>query len=112
MRRIVYVPIVHAEADLGSLADRVRGVYVARFGRQAWERHQRAIEEMWRGITERILSMGLDYARVKVYQDGLPVCGAEETIVRDLARLGSRNHQLVARLMDLGATLVGTEDPQ
>ena len=119
MRRLVYVPIIHSETDLGSLAGRVREAYAARFGADAWERHARAIEEMWRGIRERIFSMGLEYSRVRIYQDGLPACGpvgpacgAEASIVKDLAGRGSLNHQLVAHLMDLGATLVGTEDPR
>lgn len=112
MRNLIYVPIIHAETDLGSLAGSVRKVHVARFGKDAWERHVRAIEEIWKGIQVRVLSMGLEYTRVKVYQDGLPVCGAEEAIVRDLARSGSPNHQLVSYMLDLGATLVGTEDPR
>ncbi len=133
MRRLIYVPIIHAETDLGSLAGSVRKAHVARFGKDAWDRHVRAIEQVWKGIQVRVLSLGLEYTRVKVYQDGLPVCGlagpawqsqpgrasllvagcwAEEAIVRDLARGGSPNHQLVSYMLDLGATLVGTEDPR
>jgi len=46
---------------------------------------------------------------VRLYQDGLPVCGREAEIVADLAQKGSRNHQLLLRLMAQGAILMGTE---
>jgi hypothetical protein len=55
--------------------------------------------------------MHLDYARVRLYQDGLPTCGHEEQIVRDLARAGSQNHGLLADLMEKGARVTGTESP-
>jgi hypothetical protein len=54
----------------------------------------------------------LDYRRVRIYQDGLPVCGKEENIVRELAGAGSLNHQLLLELAGQGAVLMGTEDPQ
>jgi Na+/phosphate symporter len=46
---------------------------------------------------------------VRLYQDGLPVCGRELEIVLELAKAGSRNHQLLLRLKARGATLMGTE---
>jgi len=96
---------------MGSLAGPVEQVYRTRYGAAKWEEHVRTIREMWRGIEERIGALKIGWARVKVYQDGLPVCGKEEQIVRDLAKCGSLNHQLVAQLMDRGARLVGTESP-
>ena len=112
MRGLIYVPIVHTELDMGSLAGPVERAYRARYGAAKWDEHVRAIREMWRGIEERIGALKISLARVKVYQDGLPVCGKEEQIVRDLASRGSLNHQLVAQLMDRGARLVGTESPE
>lgn len=40
------------------------------------------------------------------------MCGFELEIVRELAKAGSSNHQLILSLIDKGATLMGTEDPQ
>ena len=54
--------------------------------------------------------MRLDAQKTRVYQDGLPICGFEERIVRELANAGSSNHQLILRLLDRGAVLMGTED--
>ena len=50
--------------------------------------------------------------KTRIYQDGLPICGFEERIVRELAKAGSSNHQLILRLLDQGAVLMGTEDSQ
>jgi len=97
---------------MGSLAERLERLYRARYGAAEWEGRVRTVQEMWWGIAERINALEINFSRVKVYQDGLPVCGKEELIVRDLARQGSLNHQLVVQLLERGATLIGTESPE
>jgi hypothetical protein len=64
---------------------------------------------MWQNIRTGIERWHLPYPSVRVYQDGLPDCGREVTIVTDLANAGSPNHQLLLSLMDRGATVMGTE---
>ncbi|MEI7537254.1 MAG: hypothetical protein WCJ76_08575, partial [Comamonadaceae bacterium] len=59
-----------------------------------------------------IKSLDPHYASVRLYQDGLPICGKEEQIVQDVAAQGSKNYQLLVELMALGSRLMGTEDPQ
>jgi hypothetical protein len=59
-----------------------------------------------------VTQLELDYANVRLYQDSLPVCGREQEIVRELAAKGSRNHQLLLRLIKSGATLMGTESAE
>jgi hypothetical protein len=112
MRRVLHVPILHSAADLGSLSESVRTEYTRALGPAGWSRHQEAVELLWRTIRERIEALDLDYARTRIYQDGLPVCGFERKIVEELAKAGSSNHQLVADLLEKGAVLEGTEDPQ
>ncbi len=111
-RQLVWIPIVHTREDLGRLGARVEEAFVRRMGRSRWEAHQNSIEALWEKIQRRIEEMRLDLHRVRLYQDGLPVCGQEEAIVRELSTQGSRNHQILAELIDRGATLVGTESPQ
>ncbi len=111
MKRVVLIPVVHNVSDLGSLAESVRARYLEHFGPAAWKHREHAVERLWSAIRTAIDALGLDYARVRVYQDGLPVCGKEEQIVRELAGAGSLNHQLVLELVGKGAALVGTEDP-
>jgi hypothetical protein len=112
MRALIYAPIVHSEADLGSLAVEVRRQFLEAFGADAWARRRDGIEGMWGGLRAKLLSLPLSLRRCRLYQDGLPVCGVELEIVRDLAGKGSRNHQLLVELVGRGATLMGTEDPQ
>ncbi len=112
MKRVIVIPIIHNAADLGTLAEPVRAQYVRRFGPAVWDERQRAVRALWHGIRRAIDALRLDYRRVRIYQDGLPVCGKEEPILQELAEAGSLNHQLVRELMGRGAVLVGTEDPQ
>ncbi len=111
MRRLIYVPIVHTMADMGSEAEALREEYIKRYGEARWSRSRQVIEEVWDGIRGRLLSMPLDYRKLRIYQDGLPVCGREVEIAREVARRGSKNYALVLELVERGATLEGTEDP-
>ena len=107
MRKLLCVPIMHTEADMGSLKESMRSKFPSQ---QRWHKHQQQVDKLWNEITQQIINMGLDYERVRVYQDGLPVCDHELDIVRDLASQGSKNHQIVVLLVEQGATLEGTED--
>jgi len=108
-RTLLVVPVVHTGADLGGLAGAVERVTVEKLGRQAWQRNVRLVEEMWRQIRTAVEGLALPWDRVRLYQDGLPKCGREAEIVRELAAAGSANHALLADLMARGATLMGTE---
>lgn len=110
-RKLVYVPILHTYSDMGTLAGSMKETYVRKFGEKKWQEHVTVIDEMWQSIKTRIRDAGLPYERVKIYQDGLPVCGKEKEIIRDLAKKGSPNHRLVEWMMHRGATIMGTEDP-
>ena len=112
MRRLIYVPVIHTQADMGSLAEAVSRAYRERYGVDKWRQHRKLVADLWQGIAERIDALYLDWTRLKVYQDGLPVCGQEERIVTDLAGKGSLNHILVRNLIDGGATLIGTESAE
>lgn len=102
---------------MGTLAPAMRKAYVKKFGEKKWKEHVRVIDEMWNGIRQRIQQMNFPYGKpasgqVKIYQDGLPICGMEKRIIADLAKKGSPNHKLVLWMMRQGAILVGTEDPK
>jgi len=112
MRRVILIPVIHNLADLGSLAESVRKHYLERFGPAVWAQRQRAVARLWDGIRQSIDALDLDHRKLRVYQDGLPVCGMEMQIVEELAGAGSLNHQLVVKLAGKGAIVVGTEDPQ
>jgi hypothetical protein len=110
-RRLIWVPIVHTAADLGSLQGAVRKLHEQRAGSTQWPDRVRQIGQLWRSIRTSLFQLQLDWKHVLLYQDGLPVCGKEEQIVQDLARGGSANHRLLLELMAQGARLMGTESP-
>lgn len=111
-RTLIHIPIVHSEADMGSSSDNVRQAYIRQKGLQAWEQSRAAIKQVWADIDAAISALHVDFHRMRLYQDGLPVCAFEARIVRDLAGTpaGGMNYRILSRLMDLGARLEGTED--
>ena len=111
MRILIYAPIVHSEAEMGSLRESIRRGFLDAFGEDEWARRTAAVEAMWDGLTARLAAMPLAWTHVRLYQDGLPLCGHELAIVRDVAAAGSRNHRLLLDLVERGASLMGTEDP-
>lgn len=110
-RRLYYVPIVHTQEDLGSLAGSAQAQTTARLGAAAWEEKQRAGAEYWEGVASWVDTLPAELPGFRLYQDGLPVCGSEDRIVAELADKGSRNYRLLTRLMQRGAVLMGTESP-
>jgi hypothetical protein len=107
---LIYFPIVHTQADMGALKESVARVTLEKVGRAGLARKTAAIDQIWTEIEAAIDILALSFDRVRLYQDGLPVCGREADIVTELAQAGSRNHQLLLRLMAQGAVLMGTEE--
>ena len=112
MRRLIYIPMVHTVADMGSEAENLKGLYIARNGEEEWLVRNRVVEKFWDEIEKRVFSMELDFSRVRIYQDGLPVSGKELQIMKEVAAQGSRNYRIVQELVEKGAALEGTEDPR
>ena len=111
-RQLILVPILHSPADMGTMAADLEAAYVERLGRRHWDEYLALLENFWQEVRAEIERLSLDYRRVDLYQDGLPVCGMELEIVEKAAAAGSENHQLLMDLVARGATLMGTEDPK
>ena len=109
MRTLILVPVIHTSADLGSLAKDVTNRGIADLGEYVWEKHQATVEKFWDALSGYFDS--IDVLGVKIYQDGMVADGAVgQRIVEESAKAGSRNYELVARLIKRGAILVKTED--
>ena len=108
-RRLFHIPVIHSQAEMGSLSPTIQAMTVQKLGAKGWERNVSLIDGIWTQIEQAIDRWSLPYEKVRLYQDGLPVCGRELEIVSELAKAGSRNHQLLLRLKERGATLMGTE---
>ncbi|MHC9543088.1 MAG: hypothetical protein AB9903_26565 [Vulcanimicrobiota bacterium] len=112
MKKLLIVPILHSEVDMGSMKDTMKEEYIRQYGIARWNEHVSLIRELWNEIRKRLFGINLDYGSVHVYQDGLPLCGKEHEIVRDIVNKGSDNYRIVQDLVQKGAHLEGTEDPK
>ncbi len=112
MRKLIIIRIVHTPFDMGSAKDGLMREAVAKMGRQRFEENLRRIEKFWDDVDAEVEQLGADPERLRIYQDGLPCAGElGERIVRETAARGSRNYQIVQRLMDRGARVEATESP-
>ncbi len=115
MPHLLYVPVVHSSADMGSAASGYKDAFIARFGEHKWHQRCEEYNAIWRAIREgvdRVIEQhGVAMHHVKLYQDSLPVCGREAALVAHMAAEGSENHALLSALMQRGAVLVGSEAP-
>jgi hypothetical protein len=111
-RKLLYIPIIHTQADMGALGPSLERMKVSKLGRQGSTRHAGLVAKMWDEIERVVENLPLVTGKVRVYQDGLPVCGNEQQIVSQLAAAGNRNHRLLLRLQARGAVLMGTESPE
>jgi hypothetical protein len=111
-RTLIYIPIIHTQADMGALSESIQRLKVKKLGRKAWARNVDLVGKLWDQIEQAIEGLILPSKQVRLYQDGLPVCGHEAEIVTELAKAGSRNHRLLLRLREKGATIMGTESSE
>ena len=111
IRTLIYCPVIHTTEDLGKMGEPLRKAGLENLGAAGLERKDRMVRQIWTLIESYIERLEISFDKLRLYQDGLPVCGREYDIVKHMARAGSRNHQILIRLMDKGAMLTGTEDP-
>lgn len=111
MRRLFYIPIIHEEVDLGGGGSHVAQDSATRAGDQRWTLHQKTLEGFWSEVERYVRKF--DPRKIRVYQDGLAADGAlGRRIAEEASRRGSRNYQIILALLDRGADLQATEDPE
>jgi hypothetical protein len=109
MRKLIYVPVIHASADLGSVAKEATRRGIAGLGKDFWEEHRKTVDGFWDAISHYFDL--IDVAGMKIYQDGMVADGeVAEKLVEQGVKTGSKNYELVARLLKRGAVLVKTEE--
>lgn len=114
MRKLIYVPIIHMSADMGSIAKNIEEKGVASFGEEFWKGHRETISGFWDAISHYFDSIDMDTRNkknMKIYQDGM-IAEREvaQRIVEEGIKSGSKNYELVLRLVNRGAVLVKTEE--
>jgi hypothetical protein len=94
---------------MGTLAKEIGSRLAKELGPRWLQKKETAVDSLWDSIEMMLAQIDFPRAKVRIYQDGLPVCGREIEIVNELANAGSRNHRLIAELAKKGATIMGTE---
>ena len=109
MRTLIYVPVIHTSADLGSMAKDISKRGIRDLGEEIWTKHRKTVEGFWDAISDYFDS--IDVNETKIYQDGM-VAEDEvgKQIAEDTAKAGSKNYQLILKLLERGAVLMKTED--
>lgn len=111
MRKLIVVRIVHSPSDMGSARAGLEKDGISVMGEARWKENQLKIERFWNELEVEVGGLGLDMNKLHIYQDGLPCAGElAERIVRETAARGSRNYQIVQKLMDQGARIEATEN--
>jgi hypothetical protein len=101
-------------ADMGSIAKQADKRGIAGFGEEFWKRHRETISGFWDAISDYFDYIDMDTRnrkKMKIYQDGM-IAEREvaQKIVEEGIKSGSKNYELVLRLLKRGAVLVKTED--
>jgi hypothetical protein len=108
MRNLYVVPIIHMSADMGSVASTLDDKAMAKLTPELWQRHKEIVSAFWDSISRSLNA--LDVNGFKVYQDGLVADGGEGLrIIREGVSQGSKNYEIIGRLLERGAVLVKTE---
>lgn len=110
MRRLIYVPIIHTDADMGSLArdleTKARKVVKA----ASLRKHKTIVKNYWDEIARYWQDKRV--SGYKIFQDGMATNGiVGQKMVADLSRKGSVNYKIIKQLVEQGAQLIKTEDP-
>jgi len=109
MRKLLYIPIIHVDSDLGSMAGAMNRRSVEICGKEQWERHKEIVTLFWDKISDYFTK--LDARDLEIYQDGLMADGElGRRIIEEGAKRGSRNYQIILDLIKRGAKIRKTED--
>ncbi|MFH1935604.1 MAG: hypothetical protein ABIN18_29045 [Pseudomonadota bacterium] len=109
MRKLIYVPVIHVESDMGSIGSAIDKRSAEVCGRERWEKHKQVVIKFWDEIEEYFKK--LDARNLIIYQDGLMADGELGLkIIREGTRQGSRNHKIVLDLIERGGVIRKTED--
>lgn len=111
MRTLIYVPIIHSNADMGSLGAELRRKSVSGLGEEEWKKHNDTVNGYWDAIESSLEHLDLEIKGIKIYQDGMFADGeGAMLIINEGIRLGSKNSEIVSGLISRGAILIKTED--
>ena len=115
-RKLIYVRIVHSQADLGTAAESLEAIGKDRLSAEGWRRHQQQVLAFWRRLRAELVERvekelaGASWEELRIYQDAMPAGGeTARRIVEEVAGKGSLNYQMLRDLLKRGARIEKTE---
>jgi hypothetical protein len=109
MKTLILVPVIHMSSDMGSLAKDLNTRGIADLGEELWKEHLKTVETFWEELSRYFGTIHV--SGMKIYQDGMIAEGeVGRMIVQEGVKSGSKNYELVSKLLKRGAILVKTED--
>ncbi len=116
MRRLLIIPIVHNDADLGRLESSLANWKLNVFQDEQIRYGKQLVRRFWDELQSVIVRWNLHFPTTVVFQDALPKVAQSNAhlliqIIGDLSKSGSLNYRLLQWFFDQGAKIVGTENP-
>ena len=113
-RKLLLIPIIHSEKEMGSLRNDISEIIDEKFGKEKRDEHRKGVARFWENLRV-LISVTLSCVHgmpVRVYQDGIPIGGEVGIqLVRMGANDGIPNHQIVLSIIEQGGILEKTENP-
>jgi hypothetical protein len=113
-RKLMLIPIVHSEKEMGSLKSDISEMIDRKFGKEKRDQHRKDVALFWENLRTMIDAVlaNLDGNLIKIYQDGIPIGGEiGAKLVAMGAKDGVPNHQIVLSIIEHGGVLEKTESP-
>jgi hypothetical protein len=111
MRTLIYVPIIHSVADMGTLGEELKRKSVSVLGENLSQKHTDTVNGYWEAIESSFENIDLSFKGTKLYQDGMFVDGEiAMKLIGNGIKSGSKNSVIISNLISQGAILVKTED--
>ena len=83
MRTLIYVPIIHTSADMGTLGAELRRKSASGIGENKWQKHTETVNRYWDAIESYFENIHISIPGIKIYQDGMFVDGETAIIIND-----------------------------
>jgi hypothetical protein len=111
MKTLIYVPIIHSSADMGSLGEGLKNKSISELGETLWQKHTDTVNGYWDAIESYFKNLEISVKWLKIFQDGMFADGEMALqIIREGVKSGSKNSIIVSDLISHGARLTRTED--
>jgi len=111
MRKLIYIPVIHTEADMGSMAKQLYHQKLPVTAEKKRLLHVETVNGFWNSIEIYLNHFQIPENGLKIFQDGMFAEGKMAmTILEEGIKSGSKNSVIVQNLIKQGATLIKTED--